>query len=441
MPPLELPHIIDVFGYLCPQSALGSLRIFGRLAFFGAPNSYLGIPLTPVSSSSVHMSTHQNTGKETVGPAPRSQVTSTMGAQPSTDVTMTPASLQQYSNQSGNLSLYNPPVAAQFGRPSLAFTSLPDELIAMCYADLSASDLVALEHVSLRLHRLIAYDSVCWKRCTENRWGHLSSNSVMLAAAAKHAGTWKQLYSEKALSEKENTPWLTLCKSETSAILDIIRGENSAPLGPAYWPMMTNTQVTPSSPPEDPVLRVSSSPVSVMPGTSPVSSLSVVLLVDASSSVTDDDFDAMKSFARALVENLRQSHPESSVAVVQFNQHPKVEVPLTNVRMTKLSTSIENMEQLMGSTDIAAPIRRARQILTEDAGPGDRAIVLLTDGQTHADELQESEREARKASEEVGARLYTLGVGRDIDEVGLGRVAAGSEGGMHFTLRRLIPSK
>lgn len=313
----------------------------------------------------------------------------------------------------------------------------------MCYADLSAADLVALEHVSRRLRHLIAYDPVCWKRCTETRWGHLSSNSAILSAAARHAGTWKQLYSEKALNDRKNAPWLTLSKSETSAILDIIKGEKIPASAPAYWPMVTNSDPFPSSPPKDGVAPLpTSSPVSVMTNNTPVETLSVVLLIDASSSVTDEDFDAMKKFALALVENLRSSHPEAFVAVVQFNQHPKVEVGLTNVCKSKLSTSIENMEQLMGSTDIAAPIRRARQMLGEDeVRPGDKAIVLLTDGQTHADELRESEREAQKASEEVGARLYTLGVGRDIDEVGLGRVASGSDGGMHFTLRRLVPSK
>lgn len=375
-----------------------------------------------------------------------------MGSQPSTDITMLPVSPISDDNPKittapvatlsmlANMSATNSKKSPQ--RPTLAFTSLPDELIAMCYADLSAADLVALEHVSRRLRHLIAYDSVCWKRCTEARWGHLSANTAILPAAARHAGTWKRLYSEKAKTDSENAPWLTLCKSEALAILDIVKGEASqAPL-PVYWPMTTDDPV-PSSPPKDSVVPMStSSPVSVMTSNPPVSCLSIVLLIDASSSVTDDDFDTMKTFSRALVDNLRISHPEACVAVVQFNQHPKVEVALTNVCKSKLSNSIDNMEQLMGSTDIAAPIRRARQILAEDdVRPGDRAIVLLTDGQTHADELQESEREARKAFEEVGARLYTLGVGRDIDEVGLGRVAAGSEGGVYVTLRRLVPSK
>lgn len=350
----------------------------------------------------------------------------------------TASTLQNIKHSATQLST-NPVSAHQ--PKGLALTALPDELIAMCYADLSATDLVALEHVSRRLRHLIAYDSVCWKRCTESRWSYLTSNSVLLPAAARHAGTWKQLYSEKAVCETSHAPWLTLCKSETMAIFDIIKADDTAPDSTVCWPMSMDHPV-PSSPPKDSTAPISSaSPVSVMTTGTPASTLSVVLLIDASSSVTDDDFDAMKSFSRALVDNLRSTHPESAVAVVQFNQHPKVEVSLTNVCKSKLSTSIENMEQLMGSTDIAAPIRRARQILTEDAAPGDRAIVLLTDGQTHADELQESEQEARKASEEVGARLYTLGVGRDIDEFGLGRVAAGSEGGMHFTLRCLVSAK
>lgn len=376
-----------------------------------------------------------------------------MGSQTSTDISMLPVSSNTQHSDEKDVETTIPVLMfavqksdAAKSTPSrnLDFTSLPDELIAMCYAGLSAADLVALEHVSRRLRHLVAYDSVCWKRCTENRWGHLTANSVILPAAARHAGTWKRLYSEKARTDGERTPWHTLCRSETLAILDIIKGETSQVPMPIYWPMATDTDIAvPSSPPKDSVVPMStSSPVSVMPSNPPVTCLSVVLLIDASSSVTDEDFDTMKLFSLSLVENLRESHPEACVSVVQFNQHPKVEVPLTNVCKSRLSTSIENMEQMMGSTDIAAPIRRARQILAEeDVRPGDRAIVLLTDGQTHADELQESERESQKAYKEVGARMYTLGVGRDIDEVGLGRVAAGSEGGMYVTLRRLVSSK
>ncbi|PXF48282.1 Cochlin [Gracilariopsis chorda] len=337
-------------------------------------------------------------------------------------------------------------------KPTFDLTALPDELISMCYADLPATDLVALEHVSRRLRHLIAYDSVCWRRCTDARWGHLTTNSVLLPSAARHAGTWKNLYSEKAICDAKNNPWLTLCQSEMLAILDLIKQHPVAPHLPTTSHWSTTTNATHHSPPSEPAtpppdkpspLFSFSSPASVMAHPAPMhhQCINIVLLIDASSSVTDDDFDAMKNFARALVASLRHTHPKSAVALVQFNQHPKVEISLTPVSKAKLTTAIDNMEQLMGSTDIAAPIRRAREILSVEALPGDRAIVLLTDGQTHADELHESEKEARRAYEEVGARMFTLGVGRDVDELGLGRVASGSEGGMNFTLRRLGSTK
>lgn len=327
---------------------------------------------------------------------------------------------------------------------SLQLTSLPDELIAMCYAGLTASDLVNLEYVSTRLRTLISTDSVCWKHCTQKRWKMLNANHMILCKAARHAGSWKALYSEKALSEREHAPWLIITQSETLAIIDCIapglrKAVSTQKSSPWVSDMMTEaTPCTPPSASRMPVHLASSSPVSVLEGPN---ALSIIVLIDASSSVTDEDFACMKAFTRTLVKTLQEGSGDCQIGLIQFNQHPRVELGLTALGKSKVTAAIEAMDQLMGSTDIAAPIRRARQMLVEEALPGDRVIVLLTDGQTHADELHESEREARKAGEECAARVYTLGVGRDIDEGGLARVAAGAPGGMHFTLRRFVHSK
>lgn len=104
---------------------------------------------------------------------------------------------------------------------------------------------------------------------------------------------------------------------------------------------------------------------------------------------------------------------------------------------------------MMGSTDIAAPIRRARQMLAEDGTSfGEKAIVILSDGQTHSDELREAEKEAKLAAVNSGARLFALGVGRDVDENGLRRVAHGTNdalsnqsimsNGAYFPLRKML---
>jgi uncharacterized protein YegL len=171
-----------------------------------------------------------------------------------------------------------------------------------------------------------------------------------------------------------------------------------------------------------PVGATSGSPCSVLPSTG--QSLSVVLLMDGSSSVTEDDFNAMKTFCVQLVASLRATHADASVAVLQFNQYPKVHAPLTRVDTGALESVIISIQQAMGSTDCCAPIRRGRQMLAEaEVGVGEKAIVLLTDGQTHSDELREAEREARQAALDSGARMFTLGVGRDVDESGLRRIA------------------
>lgn len=338
-------------------------------------------------------------------------------------------------------------------KPALNFTQLPDEIVSMCYAPLQASDLVSLELVSRRLHSLISADSVCWRKCARDRWGaHV--NAALLGAAARHAGSWKALYAQKLPCELSHRPWIVPCSSETAAMLDLIKGAaprppKAASTAPAQGGL-ARFRAPPGAPP--PTGPAASSPraVSALRLDDPTR-LSVVLLIDGSSSVTEEDFKAMKQFAEALVQSLGKTHPTAALALVQFNQHPKVEAPLTPVTRGSLRHAIVDLEQMMGSTDIAAPIRRAREMLADEPRAAAKAIVLLTDGQTHADELQESELEARTANNTVGARIFTLGVGRDVDVPGLTRVATGTaiipadaapaelSNGCYFTLRCLAP--
>lgn len=331
-------------------------------------------------------------------------------------------------------------------------TELPDEVIAKCYTELPASDLVTLEHVSTRLRSLIATDSLCWKRCVFNRWENSRvGNTKLLANAAVHSGGWKQLYAEKAACDAKHSPWLVVTDSEIRAIVDIVAGP-SFPSVPHNSVMDWDTPSSSSAPASgsswgtaalnNPTTSLAASACKDILGTSPVSvvvppsTLTVAILIDASSSVTNEDFACMKNFTSTLVATLRSSSRDAQICIIQFNQHPRVELPLTDVSKPKVSATIDGMEQLMGSTDIAAPIKRARQVLVESALPGSRVIVLLTDGQTHAEELVDSQREARRAVDEAGARVYTLGVGRDVDETGLARIASSSPVGCHFTLRR-----
>lgn len=137
------------------------------------------------------------------------------------------------------------------------------------------------------------------------------------------------------------------------------------------------------------------------------------------------------------------------MGLLQFNQYPKVHLPLTPVTDPAVLPALSDMQQLMGSTDVSAPLRRARELLAEGDSGGEKAVVLITDGQTHSEELRDAEREARQAADDLGARVFTLGVGRDVDEAGLRRVSCGASdvlqtdaampmsSGAYFPLRKM----
>lgn len=370
---------------------------------------------------------------------------------------------------------------------SISLESLPDEVIAKCYNGLPACDLVALEHVSVRMREIITADEPSWRDCVLSRWKTIyppsTGSHTVLRGAARHARSWKRLYAEKAACHTGSAPWFVASPSEVRAIIDSVLSIDTTPsvevLEPVsktdddgesekikehkYSPVSIILQG--SSPPKETTLSSPATAKGMLGEVDKGDGLNVVVLVDASSSVTDDDFKAMKNFISTMlsvirdifckpssssassfyIDNSNSHDSDARIAFVQFNQHPKVELRLTPAGTSKVSAALADMSQLMGSTDIAAPIRKAREILT--AGMADdkrkthgRSIVLLmTDGQTHADELKESEREAQKLEEETGAIIHAVGVGRDIDQKGLVRiVSAAGEGGAYYTLRRFV---
>lgn len=322
-----------------------------------------------------------------------------------------------------------------------ALNRLPDEIISCCMLGLSADDMASLERVSQRMKHVVQNDSQRWRDVVMQRWSTDVSEEV-LQRAYDFAGSWKRLYAEKITNEKANAPWRMPCASEMDAILDIIQGRRHT-----YDPADPMSQLTRSplsvlssssgmsddelsvSPPTAsnmvPQAMTNASPDTEMGdavATQDTLDLAAVVLIDGSSSVTEDDFRAMRSFSRSLVCALRESHREASVAVVQFNQFPRVELPLTNVRSPGPLQLLEELEQMMGSTDIAAPVKRAAELL-DGVLARDKLILLLSDGQTHTEELRQTEMHACKAADQQRARVFTLGVGRDVDEAGLGRVA------------------
>lgn len=138
----------------------------------------------------------------------------------------------------------------------------------------------------------------------ERRWSS-SANAEILETASLLAGGWKRLYMEKHLSEIRRAPWIVPSKSELEAMLEIIKGDCSVlPEGSPVGVYQTNDMhIFPSQAYSTKHDKLASteckheySPAAFTDSSFPP--LSVAILIDGSSSVTEEDFIAMKEFCR-----------------------------------------------------------------------------------------------------------------------------------------------
>lgn len=139
--------------------------------------------------------------------------------------------------------------------------------------------------------------------------------------------------------------------------------------------------------------------------------LDVVLAIDASASMTGAKLAAAQAAAHDFVGLLKM--PTDQVAVIAFNQTARSLAPLTGDRAT-VDTAIDAIA-LAAGTRIDAGLAQAA---AELAGPASRPaalhiIVLLTDGRQDADPA--AAQAAAAAARAAGVRIFTIGLGGDVD--------------------------
>ncbi|KAA8499687.1 Collagen alpha-6(VI) chain [Porphyridium purpureum] len=310
---------------------------------------------------------------------------------------------------------------------------LPSEVLSQCLKGLSAQDMATLERVDKHLRDAVQHDSLRWRDVVLRQFSYNEPCDV-LDAAAHYAGGWRSLYVAKVTDAKTKAPWYSPTDFEVRAICDVITQQN---LKAPHHHLGKSVDY-----------GLSRSPTNIMDdvyaGANAVKhDMAVLFLLDGSSSVTEEDFKTMKAFCLKLIESVRLSHPKSVVGLIQFNQFPRVEMGFRPIGDAHVTQTVQALDQMMGSTDISAPVRQGHEMF-EEAWATDNVMVLLTDGQTQAEELRQTERYGEQGAISHGIRMFTMGVGRDVDESGLMRIAAAarksmpreSVGGSYFALRK-----
>jgi Mg-chelatase subunit ChlD len=155
----------------------------------------------------------------------------------------------------------------------------------------------------------------------------------------------------------------------------------------------------------------------------------VALVIDASTSMRDEKtaggrskLDAAKDAVRLFLTNLDLAGGDQA-AIVQFNADAKLLQHLTRNR-ADLDAALAQIS-VARQTRIQAGIAAARdELLSPRHAPlNSRAMVVLTDGKNNPEPVAVAETEATAAKTD-GIRLFTIGLGADVEQDALRRMAS-----------------
>lgn len=267
--------------------------------------------------------------------------------------------------------------------PANRIEDLPEELfLSHLQQHLGVRDLCSLAQVSQKYRQLASTDA---------RWALLYQQSIgnvtdLIREAAILAGSWKNLYRCKTVSDKQADPWLTPCEFELTAVLQRITTEHA---------------------------------VQQQSG-------GIVFLLDGSGSVSQDDFVAMTGFVSKAAATVSSVISDLKLGVMQFSNDIQIEAPITQYDAESFAAVIKDMARMNGGTNVALAIQTAsKHMLNSLPETGSRTLILLTDGRIDHYQGREAVAAARSlAEEQANVSMYAFGVGSGVDRLELDKIVA-----------------
>lgn len=155
----------------------------------------------------------------------------------------------------------------------------------------------------------------------------------------------------------------------------------------------------------------------------PVSGRNLMLAVDLSGSMDQKDFELgarrvdRLTATKAVASDFISRREGDRIGLILFGERAYLQVPLTLDRETVKVLLLEAFIGLAGEkTAIGDAITLAvKRIHNLEEDPGEQVLVLLTDGANTAGEVQPLK--AAELAQQVGLRIYTIGIGAEQLEV------------------------
>nr|XP_034985428.1 collagen alpha-6(VI) chain [Zootoca vivipara] len=153
----------------------------------------------------------------------------------------------------------------------------------------------------------------------------------------------------------------------------------------------------------------------------------LVFLIDGSNSISNSDFNKMKSFLQDVVHPFDTGH-NVQVGIAQYSDRYREEFGLDIFPVkSELETKIGRIRQMEGlQTYIGAALGRVKHYFTPEGGSRvneniQQILLVITDGRSH-DKVVKASEDLRKR----GVDIYAIGVGK-IDHLQLSQIAGSSD--------------
>eukprot|EP00240_Pyramimonas_obovata_P001958 CAMPEP_0118929340 /NCGR_PEP_ID=MMETSP1169-20130426/6369_1 /TAXON_ID=36882 /ORGANISM="Pyramimonas obovata, Strain CCMP722" /LENGTH=451 /DNA_ID=CAMNT_0006871511 /DNA_START=121 /DNA_END=1476 /DNA_ORIENTATION=- len=296
---------------------------------------------------------------------------------------------------------------------------LPDEMLLELLNHLGLTDICNLAQVCHRFRFICKTNIRRWHTLFVEKWGPPTQLEWRAAALA---GGWQELYKAKITMDRSSMPWKRPSTFEIDALGQLIA--DLAFEGNTATSMTETLSYWLRSPPAGSNWGASSMTDAQAPWP-----LTVMFLLDGSGSLSEMDFDVMRTFVKRTVTVVKARVPQAKVGMLQFTTEVRVEIAPTSEAAEAVGQKVDGMTRMNGGTNLAAPILLSEQLLRaeqravaaqtgqEEAGSeGRHVLVLLSDGIVephHA--CAAAEKAAQLGILLPNVTIYALGVGRDVD--------------------------
>uniref|UniRef100_UPI00398F1C8D collagen alpha-6(VI) chain-like n=1 Tax=Pristiophorus japonicus TaxID=55135 RepID=UPI00398F1C8D len=135
----------------------------------------------------------------------------------------------------------------------------------------------------------------------------------------------------------------------------------------------------------------------------------ITFLIDGSGSIKQEDFQEMKSFIHAFVDNISVGSDKVQIGVIQFSTDPELMFQLNHYTLkADVNSAIDNMQQLGGGTNTGRALRFTADYFDEGKGgrpDSPQYLIVMTDGESQDEVLQPA-----KDMRAKGVIVFAVGV-------------------------------